>query len=157
MKYNVEIAPVDSAVLGDKICKEADTWDLIIWGTAAHVDPDVYATRFLIGSSDNWGYYWYRSCSNDVLGGKTPAQWVGYEWNNQRADQLMRQASVELDPAKRAQMYKEVNLIFNDELPVIPFVYQNNVSAINTRVHDVTYNPNTSRWLINLQKWWLQP
>ncbi|MBI3943938.1 MAG: hypothetical protein HY326_13050 [Chloroflexi bacterium] len=154
---NLEITSVEPALLGEKVCKEADKWDLIIWGTGAHVDPDVYATRFLMGSQDNFGYYWFRSCSQEILGGKTPAEWVGYEWKNTRADELMRKGSVELDPAKRAADYKEVNKIFNEELPEIPAVYQNNVSAINSRVRNISYNPNTWRWLINLQQWWLLP
>jgi peptide/nickel transport system substrate-binding protein len=59
-----------------------------------------------------------------------PVAWLNdMGWNNSRVDQLLTQADTELNQTARAEMYKEVQMIAANEVPVIPLTRQSTVTG----------------------------
>ncbi len=50
-------------------------------------------------------------------------------WNNSMVDQLLKEADVDLNQTKRGELYKEVQMIAADEVPLIPLTRQSTVTA----------------------------
>jgi ABC-type transport system substrate-binding protein len=153
----MEITPVEPAQWTEYKCANYDNWDMYIWGTGAHFHPGVYATRWYIGPTENFGTYGALGCSEDTFGEQTVQEYVGFEFDFPDAVALMKQAAAEPDAAKQEALYKEVNIMFNEELPEIPFAYRNHLGLINNRVRNMQNNPNSFRYLIGIENWWLLP
>ncbi|MEM3995340.1 ABC transporter substrate-binding protein [Pyrobaculum sp.] len=66
-----------------------------------YLDPDDYTTPFL------------RSGSN---------KWLGNGYSNPKMDDILDKAALELDQTKRAQLYKEAQLLLADDVPIIPLI-----------------------------------
>jgi len=75
-------------------------------------------------------------------------------------DELFEKGRSTVDPAERARIYKEINIILNDYLPMLPICEPMYVSAMNKRVCGVRFNPNIVFYqapyrLLDIHKWWL--
>jgi len=79
------------------------------WGWNIFSEADAYYYSSVIPSEANsWGGLNY------------------YGWQNAESDELVREASVTVDPAKRKELYAEHLRIFSEDLPIMPLlVYQN--------------------------------
>lgn len=66
-----------------------------------------------------------------------------YGWVNEQNDDLLDRASVEVDPEKRAQLYREWQELVAREVPILMLVEHGFVSAMSTKVQNRT---NTPRW-----------
>ncbi len=55
-------------------------------------------------------------------------------WNNPENDRLLVEGELEMDQAKRAEIYTEWGKLWNDELPYIPVYMRENWQLVNTRV-----------------------
>ena len=60
-------------------------------------------------------------------------------WANEEFDKLMDQAAVEMDEAKRVELYKQAETILMDEAPLCPVVNE----ASNTYRYKYVKNSNT--------------
>jgi peptide/nickel transport system substrate-binding protein len=56
-------------------------------------------------------------------------------WSNPKYDALWKQASVELDPVKRAALFIQMNDMVVNEVVVVPIVWRNGVSAVSKKLH----------------------
>jgi peptide/nickel transport system substrate-binding protein len=65
----------------------------------------------------------------------------GAQWSDPRADDLMDKATVEPDPAKRAQYYQEVQKIVVEGSPIVWVFELNFPTVVNKRYHDVITSP----------------
>jgi peptide/nickel transport system substrate-binding protein len=81
---------------------------------------------------------WYRS--GIPPGTPWSNQWG---WKSDQIDQLIDAAAVELDPAKRKDLYHQVAVIANTEVPVWMALEQLMVSAVGVRVRN---DHNMPRW-----------
>jgi peptide/nickel transport system substrate-binding protein len=63
-------------------------------------------------------------------------------YSNPRVDELIGGARRELDPAKRKQMYAEVQRILAEDLPYINLWYFDNVLVYSKRVRGIRMNPS---------------
>ncbi|MEM9222888.1 MAG: ABC transporter substrate-binding protein [Pseudomonadota bacterium] len=98
------------------------TWDTVFnWG-----DPVIGVHRT----------YDSRNIKDGVIWSNTQ------QYANERIDELMDQAGQEIDPAKRAALYKEFQEILADELPV----YWSNTLPYHTVYSDKVGNPPLGIW-----------
>lgn len=73
---------------------------------------------------------------DDVVTG-APMNYGGY--SNAQVDKLMKDARIELDPAKRTAIYNDAMKIVNDELPYLYFYFENNVIGLSKKVKGFEY------------------
>jgi peptide/nickel transport system substrate-binding protein len=66
----------------------------------------------------------------------TKTFWTGY--NNPKVDQLAKDGQAETDPAKRAQIYKEIQKILSDDAPYIYLYYVPAANVTSKRVQNFT-------------------
>ena len=59
------------------------------------------------------------------------------EWEK-RIDELFAQQASETDPAARKQKFNEIQMIIVEEMPIIPIVSRHIVSAVNTRIGNIS-------------------
>lgn len=62
-------------------------------------------------------------------------------YSNPEVDKLLDQASVELDEAKRLDLYHQAEAIVMNDMPVIPIFYYTDIVCINPKVKGVTKSP----------------
>lgn len=77
-----------------------------------------------------------------------------FGWKSDEMDKLIDDAASELDPAKRAEMYHEIQARSMDELPVIFAIEHPFISVTSNKLHN---HHNTPRW--NSSSWydlWLE-
>ena len=77
-----------------------------------------------------------------------------FGWKDEEMDKLIDDAASELDPAKRAEMYHEIQARSMDELPVIFAIEHPFISVTSNKLHN---HHNTPRW--NSSSWydlWLE-
>lgn len=84
------------------------------------------------------------------------AAWNESFWKNDRFDQLLLEARVELDTAKRADMYGEMQRLVRDDGGAIIPIFANYVWAMSTKVaHDAQV---ASNWDMDgskfMERWW---
>ncbi|MGB9679070.1 MAG: ABC transporter substrate-binding protein [Thermoanaerobacteraceae bacterium] len=99
----------------DKINKGDFEMYFLAWGLTPEPDPtNLFSTK---GSQNKIGY------------------------SNPKADELMKQGRMEFDQAKRAQIYKELYKLLNEDLPYI-FMYQRqNMNSKNCRIVGFQISP----------------
>ena len=69
-------------------------------------------------------------------------QVLGGGYKNPEVDKLIKQAMTELDPEKRENMYKQIQLIaLREDVPMIYLVYPSNFVVMRSWVHGYYYNP----------------
>lgn len=71
-----------------------------------------------------------------------------FGWKSDEMDKLIDDAASELDPAKRAEMYHEIQARSMDELPVIFAIEHPFISVTSNKLHNHHNNPrwNSSSW-----------
>jgi len=76
-----------------------------------------------------------------TLGYQSQAPWNETHWHNERFDSLLAQGRVELDDAKRKQIYREAELLLHDDGGVIVPFFNNYIDATNSRVQNFKPSP----------------
>ena len=93
--------------------------NLQMWNTAPQGDPDAFLSDvFMTGARSNF---------------------MGYA--NPELDRLLQEAKACFDPAKRIQLYNQVQQIIYDENPVIVLFHKSMVTAISDRVRGYKIHP----------------
>lgn len=62
-------------------------------------------------------------------------------WQNAQAEELVAQAKVEADTTKRAELYKQIQQIFADDMPLIPMFYIPYPVAYRSNVQNFVQTP----------------
>ena len=123
---SMQPAPIEFQALTGRWSQSYD-YDAVLLG-ASVTDPDPSSfTSFLQSSSGN--HQWYP---------KEPKPATDWE---ARIDQLDTEQAHELDSARRHSLFREIQVILAEQLPVIPVVARHITSAANTRVGN--YRPGT--------------
>ena len=81
--------------------------------------------------SQQTGYYCQPVMANCVHTG----------WQNEEAISIAEAAAVEMDESKRAEMYKQIQQIYADEVPSIPIYYAPFANAMNKNVEGFEQTP----------------
>jgi len=103
--------------------------------------------------------YWGGYSTEDAMfttGYSTGAAWNDTFWSNEQFEQLLVQSRAELDEAKRADMYREMQILVRDEGGVIAPMFANSVMARNDKVGhgDLSWiRPADGRRI--LERWWV--
>lgn len=83
------------------------------------------------------------------------AAWNDTYWKNARFNELLLQARAEIDPAKRAAMYAEMQQINHDDNGNIVLVFNNYVSAASKRLAHGEIAPNWENDGLKIaERWW---
>ncbi len=82
--------------------------------------------------------------------------WNDTHWDHERFNKLLVEARAELDEAKRAEMYGEMQLIVRDEGGVVIPVFTNYFFAMADKFH---HGPMWGNWDVDglrlLERWWM--
>jgi peptide/nickel transport system substrate-binding protein len=111
---NVELMAMDVNALFDKLEKGTDEFEMFLSGYIMGVDPNNYASLFVTGSAVN-----YSKMSDPDL------------------DELFRQGSIEVDAAKRAEIYKKAQQKLADDAVFFPIVTNSRLLAVTNDVDGV--------------------
>lgn len=89
---------------------------------------------------------------------KDDAAWNESRWQNARFNELLLQAKAELDQAKRAEMYREMQVLASDDGGTIIPMFTNFVYA---RRNNVKHGPNlAASWQVDgargVSRWWFE-
>jgi peptide/nickel transport system substrate-binding protein len=119
---NVAVQSVESTTWEEAIWPDFDVangrnYDLAIWGWSAPVMADVGQMPQLVDS-------------DPARGGLNVTGFV-----SERADDVGRQASTELDPNRRRDLIGELQDVFADEVPLVALAYPNGAYAVRTSVY----------------------
>jgi len=80
-----------------------------------------------------------------LFGTGRPDNYLNY--SNSRMDALLTQASSEIDPAKRAELYKHAQQLLIDDHVVIPILFDIGYTLVNPAVKGLTITPMGIIWL----------
>ncbi|MBZ9761666.1 ABC transporter substrate-binding protein [Mesorhizobium sp. CA8] len=87
---------------------------------------------------------------------QTGASWNDSNWSNPRFDEVIKLARAELDDSKRADLYKEAQLLVRDQGGVIIPMFANDVIAHR---QNVMYDKPSAAWELDGlrcgERWWL--
>ena len=113
----IQYEVLDEGALSDRMWNyEGDTfapdYDMFIWGWGGDIDPNFLLSVYTTGQIEAW---------NDAA------------WSNREYDRLFIEQQSELDPAKRQAIIWHMQELMYRQSPVIFTVYQDMVSAYNTR------------------------
>lgn len=111
--------------------QKEDTWDLAFIGWGGPLDPDVSSQYRTGGQYNNGG------------------------WSNKAMDDLLDKGLATADTEARKKIYDEFQLLFVEELPIIPLYWANRTVAINKRVQGARHMVGTSNLLRNVHEWWV--
>lgn len=129
---NIEIVSMErGAFVSELVNPESTAFDLAYNSYALGIEPSKYAPLFLTGNQNNF---------------------TGY--SNERVDELFASGVVETDEEARAEIYKEIQQIVIDELPLLPIDYPANVGAVNSRVQGMK-DPEKGRFFTELHSIYL--
>ncbi|MFN7975713.1 MAG: peptide ABC transporter substrate-binding protein [Acidobacteriota bacterium] len=118
------------------ILKTGD-YDLGLFAWLAGVDPDDYTI---------WG------------GDQFPP--VGQNstfWKNDRATELLKQGRGVVDRDKRVPLYREIQKIIADDMPMVPLLYWVNIDPVTDRLRNFKPNPTRQGNTWNAWEWELGP
>ena len=73
------------------------------------------------------------------------AKWNESHWSDEELDKLAAQAASELDRAKRADLYKQIQRIFIERGPIIVPYFERTVVATSPQVRGLTVHPDFPR------------
>lgn len=122
----MQIATVDVGELTRRR-KQSFDYDAILFGTSvSEPDPSAY-TNFLRSNSEE--HQWYPKQA------KPATDWEA------RLDELASAQARERDQQKRQAIFRDIQLLLAEQLPVIPIVARHIASAANTRIGN--YRPST--------------
>jgi peptide/nickel transport system substrate-binding protein len=117
----VEIVDGDLPTFLKRVYSTRD-FDINLNGLGRLFDPTVGVQRI----------YWGDGVRNPLI-------WINAShYDNPQVDELFRQAAVELDGAKRATQFRQIQQIVGRELPVVPLVTVHSALQVySTRVHEL--------------------
>jgi peptide/nickel transport system substrate-binding protein len=119
-------APIEFQALTARWSQSYD-YDAVLLGlSVTDPDPSSY-TNFLQSASGN--HQWYPKQPKPAT-----------EWEA-RLDRLDTEQAHELDPAQRKALFREIQTIIAEQLPIIPIVARHITAAANTRIGN--YRPGT--------------
>ncbi len=75
----------------------------------------------------------------------TGAKWNESHWSDPDLDKLAQQAAVELDRAKRAQIYQDIQRIFIERGPIIVPYFERTVVAVSPQTKGLVVHPDFPR------------
>ncbi|MCL6590746.1 MAG: peptide-binding protein [Firmicutes bacterium] len=116
-------------------------FDIIIFAWISAADPDCFTL-------------WHSTQIPTEANGKQGQNYVSYI--NPRIDTLVEQGQVELNQAKRAKIYQEVQQILAEEVPYMFVYYYNEVTAINASLKNFKPNATQASCLWNVWEWELK-
>lgn len=79
-------------------------------------------------------------------------------WQNAEVDQLLQEARRTTDTARRAELYREFQTLFMDELPALILYYPVYTYGVDTRLHGVQLSPllDASDRFRNISQWYIK-
>jgi peptide/nickel transport system substrate-binding protein len=79
------------------------------------------------------------------------------QWDNRIASEYLEEARVTVDMEERARMYRNFQVVFNEELPALPLYFPVYTYAIDRQVQGVQMGPlyDTSDRLSTVTRWFL--
>ncbi len=120
-------------------------FDAVLFGVAPlPADPDPYAL-------------WHSTQTPD----KSEAGQNYSGWENSEADDLLQQARRTTDPARRAELYRQFQMLFMEDVPGAILYYPVYTYGVDDRLHGVQLSPlldgsdrfrNISQWYINTRR-----
>jgi peptide/nickel transport system substrate-binding protein len=110
---NINLVPTDVYYGADNLWLEAD-FAITDWGSRPYPQPYL------------------------DLAYTCEAQWNESHWCDEELDELAAQAAMELDPAKRAEQYHQIQSIFKERGPIILVFFINNLWGASTNLQGVT-------------------
>ena len=99
------------------------------------------------GDYDATATWWYNETSDPDLAvrwavcGSCGSNSYNTFYANEKVDQLVEQGTTESDPAKRAEIYKQIQRITTEEVAQIPLYYAPNAVAYSTRLSGLKLTP----------------
>jgi peptide/nickel transport system substrate-binding protein len=115
----VQVAPIEFQALTDRWSKNLD-YDAVLLGlTLTDIEPSSYA-NFLTSTSGT--HQWFPKQA------KPATDWEA------RIDELVVALGRETDAQRRLQIFREIQTIMAEQMPVIPIVARHIISAANTRI-----------------------
>ncbi len=119
-------APIEFQALTARWSQSYDYEAVLLGAGVSDPDPSSY-TNFLQSASGN--HQWYPKQPKPAT-----------EWEA-RLDQLDAEQAHELDPARRKAIFREIQAIIAEQMPIIPIVARHITAAANTRIGN--YRPGT--------------
>jgi peptide/nickel transport system substrate-binding protein len=129
-----DVIAMDVARAVEKLQKS--DFDIILSGGSATPDPGKQGMYFMCDSTfPKGGANYYLYC-------------------NPKLDELFKKGQAALTQEERAPIFKEIAKILNDELPWLYLINPNYLSAVNTRINDMHFNPNIgAERFLDIEKW----
>ena len=122
----LQVAPLETQALNERWSKSFD-YDAVLLGlTLTDVEPTSYSNLLLSSAGT---HQWHPKQTKPAT-----------EWEAQ-IDKLMAEQARETDPAKRQALFREVQRIMSEQMPLMPVVSRHIAAATNTRVRN--YRPGT--------------
>jgi peptide/nickel transport system substrate-binding protein len=106
---NVQVEKYDLPSLVLKVRKF--DYDLAIFNRGFRIDPSAYFSLYKSDDSGNW-----------------------LQFKNARADELIDRGQIELDPAKRKEIYDQLQVVLHDELPSLSIYSEKRLLAVSKNV-----------------------
>lgn len=123
---NVQVAPIDNASLSARIGASYD-YEAVLFGTSAtEPDPSSYTDMLRSGSGQ---HLWYPNQA------KPATDWEA------RLDELNTRQAHEVDRDRRRAIFRDIQLLMAEQMPLIPIVTRHIAVAANPRVHNYRPSP----------------
>jgi peptide/nickel transport system substrate-binding protein len=135
IQVNIEVLPYDS-LLNDRLNPRTYQAALVDFNFTRSPDPDPYP-------------FWDQV---QATGGQNYSQ-----WNQRVASEMMEQARISTDIDERTRLYRNFQLIFEDELPALPLFYPVFTWGADNSISGIRMGPlyDTSDRFSNIQDWYL--
>ncbi|GKS14848.1 ABC transporter substrate-binding protein [Paenibacillus chitinolyticus] len=122
----VQVQKYDFATLIQKVRKKE--FDLTIFNRDFYIEPSSYFTLYKSDSTSNY-----------------------YSYNNPKVDELITKGETESDPAKRRQIYNELQAVIHEDVPTLAVYSEKRLLAVSKDVlvgkpRDIGMYNNTNEW-----------
>ncbi|EGL18053.1 MULTISPECIES: ABC transporter substrate-binding protein [unclassified Paenibacillus] len=122
----VQVQKYDFATLIQKVRKKE--FDLTIFNRDFYIEPSSYFTLYKSDSSSNY-----------------------YSYKNPKVDELITKGETESDPAKRRQIYNELQAVIHEDVPTLAVYSEKRLLAVSKDVlvgkpRDIGMYNNTNEW-----------
>ena len=123
---NVQVAPIENAQLSARINQSYD-YEAVLFGTSAsEPDPSSYTDLLRSGSPQ---HFWHPKQPKPAT-----------EWEA-RLDELTTRQAHEVDRERRRAIFRDIQLLMAEQLPLIPIVTRHIAVAANTRIGNYRPSP----------------
>lgn len=141
--FGFEIIITTGDPVASQVCQLVAAQVAAIGGdvTITQLEPGIWTERVTVAKDFDAAKTYYTTDIIDpdelaafavLSDGGTDAVWTSYK--NEEVDQLIRDAQVELDPAKRQEMYNKIQALHLDDAPMIFLYYPTGRTATQTYV-----------------------